>query len=679
MIFSNKSIKNVSIKLFESKLFIPAILLLFSVLSFGLFINRQGFYWDDLPYLYLNHSQGILGYPAYMSTDRPFSAWFFMLEGSLFGENALGYHLLALMLRWACAWAFYWVLGLVLRENKAANFISVTLFLVYPGFLQQPISLIYSLHFTVLLLFLCSLGLMLFSIQEPKYYLPLTILSLVFSLGIFSSEYFAMLELLRPVLLWKYMSKRRGSTDQMKNQTFRVWSPYLIVFIVFLTWRIFIFKFPTYGPDMLNALIVDSGNTILNLFIKIIRDLYTVIVSAWVQIFFPSFLSSLNVVKTIIWLIISLSSSFLFWLILFKIVPPRKNNNSQWNRSALLIGIFALILGGIPVWVTGLPVELNFAWDRLTLPFTLGIGLLITGMVFTFIKKNIVRYIFLSILIGFSIGYQLLNTFSYINDWNSMNDFFWQLKWRIPSLEPGTTILTDNFPLKYYSDNSLTAPLNWIYDEKNHSLDLNYMFYFIDVRLGRRLPNLQKNQVINQPYRSFSFISSTDKLLLIYYDPPACVHVLDPILGVENKAIPLSIKQALMLSNKNLIKENVYSEMPSIFNKEPGHSWCFLYERADLALQLGDWDEIVHLGDQIPYINEKPSDLSEYFPFIEGYAKTSNFDSAVKLSRLIFNTSPDNNSMQCALWKRLLARIPLDKLPESVATLFHSELKCLQY
>ena len=679
MTLVNKLNKSLTIKLSESKLFVPAFLLLFSFLSYGLFIHRLGFYWDDFPYLYLNHSQGIIGYPAYMSTDRPFSAWFFMLEGFVFGKNALGYHISALILRWACTWAFYWVLGMVLSENKAANLIAVTLFLVYPGFLQQPISLIYSLHFTVLLLFLCSLGLMLLSIQEPKHYLLLTILSLIFSSGIFSSEYFAMLEMLRPVLLWKYLSKKGVSTTQMKYHTFRAWYPYLIVFIVFLTWRIFIFKFPTYSPETLNALVVNSENTILNLFLKSIRDLFTVIVNAWVQIFYPSFLSQLNTPKIILWLIISLSTSVLFWLTLIKVYSPLEKNSSHWSRSALLIGFFALILAGIPIWVTGLPIELNFAWDRLTLPFTLGVGLLITGTLFSLIKKNNVRNIFFSILIGFSIGYHLLNTYSYINDWDSVNSFFWQLKWRIPSLEPGTTILTENFPLKYYSDNSLTAPLNWIYDEKNHSLDLNYMFYFINVRLGRRLPNLQKDLIINQPYRSFSFVSSTNKLLPIYYDQPGCVHVLDPGVDVFNSAIPASLRQALMLSNKGLIKDFTSSQLPSVFKSEPTHRWCYFYERADLARQQGDWDKIVYLGDKILSSNEKPSDLSEYFPFIEGYANTSNLDSAVKLSRLILNISPDYNPMQCALWKRILARIPLETLPDSVDTLFYSELKCLQY
>jgi len=679
MTLINKSIRYFTNKLSDSRLFVPAVLLLFAILSYGLFIHRLGFYWDDFPYLYLNHSQGIFGYPAYMSTDRPFSAWFFMLEGFLFGESAICYHIFAFILRWASAWAFYWVLGMVINENKSTNLIAASIFLVYPGFLQQPISLIYSLHFAVLLLFLCSLGLMLLSIQNPKHYLLFTLLSLIFSLGIFSSEYFALLELLRPILLWLWFSKKQISTNQRKYYTFRIWYPFLVIFILFLTWRIFIFKFPTYSLDVFNAFSVDALSTALNLFSRIIRDVFTVLFKVWFPIFYPAILSQLDILEIVLWLIFSLATSLVFWCLLKKFSQPVIKNYSLSNHTTLFLGFCALILAGIPIWMTGLPVELNFAWNRLNLPFSLGVGLFITGVVFTLVKKNMVRIIFFGILIGFSIGYHLLNTFSYLNDWESVNSFFWQLKWRIPALEQGTTILTENFPLKFYSDNSLTAPLNWIYDEKNRSLDLKYMFYFLNVRLGRRLPSLQKDLIINQPYRSFSFVGSTNKLLAISYSPLDCVHILDPDVEMENRAIPASLKQALLHSNRGLIKDTDLSQLPSIFKVEPVHDWCYFYEKADLARQLGYWDEIVHLGDQILSSNERPSDLSEYFPFIEGYANNSNLDSAVKISRLILNSSPDYNPMQCALWKRILERIPLDSISDSVNTLFYSELKCFKY
>ena len=34
------------------------------------------------------------------------------------------------------------------------------------------------------------------------------------------------------------------------------------------------------------------------------------------------------------------------------------------------------------------------------------------------------------------------------------------------------------------------------------------------------------------------------------------------------------------------------------FATEPGHTWCYFYEKAELARQIQDWDQIVALGSE---------------------------------------------------------------------------------
>lgn len=182
--------------------FFPLFLIILSILSYGVLTPFLGFYWDDLTYLYLSHSQGIGGYPSYMSSDRPFSALFFMLEVFLFGNHPLGYHFFALILRWASAYILYLILEKIFPSNQFQNIMAATLFLLFPGFLQQSISLIYSLHFTVLLLFLFSVFFMILSFQDRPHRFQYTFLGLACSLGVFASEYFAFLELIRPVLIY---------------------------------------------------------------------------------------------------------------------------------------------------------------------------------------------------------------------------------------------------------------------------------------------------------------------------------------------------------------------------------------------------------------------------------------------------------------------------------------------
>jgi hypothetical protein len=677
MVIEANQIKRGYCGFIRSSFFIPSIYLLLAFLSYGLLINRMGFYWDDLPYLYLNHSQGIAGYPAYMSFDRPFSAWFFMLEGFLFGENPLGYHIFGLLLRWAGACVFFFVLEKTFIENKSLNFIAAAIFLVYPGFLQQPISLIYSLHFMVLLLFLLSILFMLIALEKSTKYHLFTFLSLVTSLSIFSSEYFAMLELIRPVLLWLFCRRFRSPSSKSINWIFRIWVPYLIVLIAFLTWRVIIFKFPTYSLQLFSTFGKEKLPELIHLVTRIIKDLFTVAIKVWLRIFNPDSIIQLNLLQILLWLSISIISSMIIFTVLAMISPDHHEKKLLSNKKMILGGMISIFLAGIPIWVTDLPIELDFAWNRLTLPFSLGIGLIMAGIFSLFLRKRIARLIFFSLLIGFSVGFHFINSSSFVEDWESLNQFFRQLSWRVPGLDKGTTILTDQFPLKYYSDNSLTAPLNWIYDENNRSLNLNYMFYFLDVRLGRRLPDLEKDLIIDQPYRSFSFIGSTNQLVVLQYNPPGCVHLIDDSSQFNTHNYSENFQKAITLSNLNLISTQPNSKnLPDFFISGLKQDWCYFFEKADLARQQSNWNEIKQLADMAFASNLKPSDPIENLPFIEAYGHEFEFESAIKLSRLTLDSSFELKPQMCNIWKEILKNIPFEKMSKSVTQFFYSELQC---
>ena len=162
------------------------------------------------------------------------------------------------------------------------------------------------------------------------------------------------------------------------------------------------------------------------------------------------------------------------------------------------------------------------------------------------------------------------------------------MSWRIPDLDKGTTILTNDFPTPYNSDNSLTAPLNWIYAPEHQSTQMPYMLYFLSVRLGLGLPSLEGGSPILQTYRATTFEGSTSKILVLIYEPPGCLHVLDRILDDSLTGVPDGISAAIPLSDLSLI--SVFSEISRqppahVFGEEPKHGWCFFYEKADLARQ----------------------------------------------------------------------------------------------
>lgn len=348
------------------------------------------------------------------------------------------------------------------------------------------------------------------------------------------------------------------------------------------------------------------------------------------------------------------------------------------NKTIILAGAILILLAGIPIWATDLPIKLEFAWDRLTLPFSLGASMVISSLLFLFIKKHSVLIFVFCLLAGLSSGFHLHNTYQYQDEWFLLQDFFRQLTWRAPGLARSTTLLTDKFPLQYYSDNSLTAPLNWIYDPDNHSLDLNFMFYFLDVRLGRRLPALEKGLEIDQPYRSFSFKGNTNQMIFLQFDPPACIHLLDEASRTPVQNDSDMLQKAIQLSNLNFIQNQQRFSFPPFFTADTDEDWCYFFEKADLARQRANWIEVIQLFNDAMAKKLEPSDPGEFFPFLEAFGHISDFNSAREISKQILERSIGMEKIICDIWKQFMQKIPFEKVGESTAQFYYSELKCMQ-
>ena len=66
-------------------------------------------------------------------------------------------------------------------------------------------------------------------------------------------------------------------------------------------------------------------------------------------------------------------------------------SNKNWGRQVTLIGIFTLLVAGWPFWITELPVDLAFPYDRFTLAFMLGACLLVVGLLEWLVKQTFKR------------------------------------------------------------------------------------------------------------------------------------------------------------------------------------------------------------------------------------------------------------------------------------------------
>jgi hypothetical protein len=313
----------------------------------------------------------------------------------------------------------------------------------------------------------------------------------------------------------------------------------------------------------------------------------------------------------------------------------------SWGQWAMFIGLIAIFAGRLPSWAAGLPLKLEFDYDRFFISIMFGASLFIVGLA-TFILKDGKRKIFiLSLLIGLSTAYQFSVSNTFRRDTANQQDIFWQMAWRMPALKKDTVLLTYELPLKYVSDLQITAPLNWMYASTITDRQLPYLLYIKSRYNSTTLPSLQSNNPIHLQYRTVEFNGSTSDSVVIYKEAEGCLRVLDSVYANADTVPGASyfLLNAIPLSNPNLIQINAPQPVlyKKLFGAEPAHGWCYFYEKAELARQQSDWKQVAKLYNQAQKNGFNVSMPVENLPFIEAFAITGDTDLAVKLTeRTVF-------------------------------------------
>ena len=623
----------------------PAIILfLIAILAYGLLTPQLGFYWDDMPMSWIRYELGPAAMTRYFSTNRPVWGLLYQITTRLIPQVPAYWQIFALIWRWLGAIAV-WAIVRELWKDKPRFALGIALlFLLYPGFNQQWGSYLYSHFFIVVFFYFYSIYL---SLKRK------TIPALIFSaLNLWMMEYFFPLEFARVGFFWVSLRDEYPNPRDRIKPTLRLWAPYLMLFALAVFSRLFIFNNQIYGFGLMSQLKSAPVATLLYLMQTIFTSLWTVTVAAWIQLF-AAINPAVHGVRTItLYVVVTLIA---FLIVLFSIFQQREDlKNKGTSFSALGLGLFLLPFAGAPFWSTGLSISLAHPASRFTLPFMFSSCLIIVGLI-DLIKLPQVQYGLLALLIGLAAGRQFLWSTDYLRDWQAQKNLFWQMTWRAPGLKPGTLVLM-NEQLSFYADNSISAPLNWIYAPDNRSDQIDYVLFYPTNRLDHSLPALKKDISIHYDYIAGRFNGNTSQAIAFYYDPPACLRLLEPDIDANNRFLleDSHMREASALSNPDQILDSSEAVMPSIYYPEPAHGWCYYFEKADLARQFGKWDEVVALGDKALKLSDHPNNPVERFVFIEGYAHTGNWDQALKLSNESYKISKDYvGPLLCQLWKRI--------------------------
>ncbi|MDW7753921.1 MAG: hypothetical protein SCH68_02010 [Brevefilum sp.] len=664
-------------RIIQSCLPVPLFLLILCVLAYGLLIPTLGFYWDDWPYAYINHLFGPSGYPDFVALDRPYSAWIFMGLTVILGERHLGYHISALLLFWACVFLFWYLLRLLWPQHKNEALWASLLFAVYPGFLGHPQAIIYNHHFIGMALYLFSFIGMVRAIKVPlkgcllwrkvAWHLP-ALGALVLSQ--FSIEYFLGWEAIRPIVIWIALKQSDIDLERRIGRGIMHMTLYWLSALGFLVWRIFIFGFPTYQPLGGEETKFVLRDRLMDFLLQILETVFV----AWGRAF-PRL--SNQEFSQLFWLayigLIGLTTGFVF-IVLY--VYSRKKSEYQeietsrgvsFGRYALLIAFVGIVFAGLTFWLTDLKIDIwSTFYSRFTMPFMPWVALLFTVVLHYLFRARLKlpTLALIAMLIGGSTGFHFWNANFYRNEWVVLQRYFQQMIRRIPGLVPGTSlVINDLRSLTLYQDDSLTAIMNWTYAPDNATNELDYMVQYLSVRLGDEIPALKPGQQIEHPIRSLHFSGSTDQILVVYYEPPGCLRVLDDAYPERlPDEFPAFMLPALPLSNLSIIETSPEEEArppANLFDAVPGDTWCFYFEEAELAAQIGDWARAAELGDKAFYLKDQSNEVTELFVFIEAFLRTGQLESALFASEYLHERSGGSyDGVICDLWKQVEGEQP---------------------
>jgi hypothetical protein len=662
-------------KFFASPFSTPILLLIIGMLAYGFYLPWMGFYWDDWPWIFRYHQYGPAAIRAIDAEFRPLAGVVLWL-GSLFaGESKLGWQIYNFVIRWLGAVTLWWALRQIWPRRKDVAPWVALLFIVYPGFTQQFVSINSSRHLFPLITFFLSWGWMGQAVQRKDW--RLTILSVGSALvTMFTTEYYYGLELVRGVVIWILVTPQAGSLRHKLAATFKVWWPYLLPWIFILTWRFSISHNVNYEVTLVKQLKSSPlvalgwvGSTIL-------RDFGTVTLGAGDKLFSWPIPKIFGPTKTLLYWVLVGAGAII--TLIYTQFSPLQSKNRHWNWHAILVGTFILLVGGLPFLATDLEIKLEFPNDRLILPLILGIGL-ITISLLDLISWPALKAGLMATLVGLAVGVHFQNAVSYQRDWDYQAAFFEQLTLRVPGLKAGTALLSPELPLTYSTDNSLSAPLNWIYGPDTPGEQKTAIIFYLDLRLGTKIPALEPNTGIDLPGVYQDFKGSTNQAILIYHQPPGCLRVIHPEYDRYYPRMPDEVDVAVEFSNLDQISVNVDppASLPKhIYDLNQAKGWCHYFQKADLARQQGDWAAVAKIGNQAFKLDDSPNHASERVPFIEAYARTGKWDTARDLTLEALQINRFMDTMLCETWARVAREAEVSEKGAAVIQRTQAELGC---
>jgi hypothetical protein len=348
----------------------------------------------------------------------------------------------------------------------------------------------------------------------------------------------------------------------------------------------------------------------------------------------------------------------------------------------LILGILLTLLGILPIWLTDqfITTDNPLFSNRYSLAALIGASLVIVAILEALIASQRLRTIVFCLLVGASIGWQLWTANDYRLSWVKQSQFYNQLYWRAPYIEPGTTILSDGEIFSKMTEIETSFAISTLYPKNNDAFALDYWFFSLSRRFSDNMADLVKGIPVwyNKFYSVFN--GNSKDSLVIYFAPEnnQCLWVLGPD-DQGNPLLPDITRQALPVSDLARIKIDSPLSRPipkQIFGQNPGQPWCYYYEKADLARQYKDWDTAIALWKEATSKGLTPGNGVEYLPFIEGFAHIGDWKTAEELTFQAEKLTHGFSNRLCVTWNSIESETPSTQERDDMLKQVRGKLAC---
>ncbi len=607
-----------------------ALLTIISALVYLPLINNFGYTHDDWYLMYAAKVKGASIFHTIFSEDRPLRA--FVLEPAylLFGENVLFYNLSAYFFRLLSGIGFLWTTQLLWAKQRQATLWMALLFLVYPGFLSQPNGIDYQSQMIALAAATFSLALTLKSLSASNFFARagyLTVSALLAWLYLGLVEYFIGIEVLRFLLIFTFALRRKDDFLKKVKWGFLQSLPVLLVPLPFIFWRFFLFDSER-GATNIGAQLSGFAESPLLMgatwFINLAHDAIKTLFLAW-GVPLSQLAFGMRVKETVAGFSLGIIVVTLVIGVFFFLRKSEQKNDKElikdnrWQKEALWLGFLTLVAGLIPITLVNRSVIFP-SHSRYTLAASIGVAFILVAMAYYFTNKK-VRTAVLASLIFIATLTHHANAVSFAQERDSLQDFWWQVSWRIPHIAQETTLIA-NYPANAIEEEYFVwGPASQIYYPEGTSKNRVRPGVYALVLTHDTVLNIFAQQPQPPRGRRGTVIFPDYQELLILTQPTlnSCVHIIDGTQPEYSQWENDRIMQVGAYSDAEHILTDAESHTPPeiVFGVEPAHGWCYIYQKATLARQKGDWGLVAALDQQASSQGSVPKDPIEWMPFIQ--------------------------------------------------------------